>query len=76
MHPQLVRGTDPAPIAGNRGLPLTSAAARQAALGCWGACEDLQDQTLDFCKFANFFSIEFTLKLLSKKEKEKGTWGS
>lgn len=30
---QLVHGTEPAPAAGNRGLPLSSAAARQAPSG-------------------------------------------
>lgn len=73
---QLVPGTDPAPTAGNRGLPLTSAVARQAPLGYRGVCKDMQDQTRDLCEFAKFFSIEFTLKLLFRKEKEKATWGS
>lgn len=52
---QLLCGAAPAPAAGNRGLPLASAVAQQAPLGCGDVCKDWQDQTLEFCKFTNSF---------------------
>lgn len=54
--PQLLCGAAPAPAAANRGLPLTSAVAQQAPLGCWGVCKDWQDQTLEFLQVYQFFS--------------------